>query len=302
MGLSTYLPRRTLLDWPADVTALVDALGIDRFAALGWSAGGAYAVACAYALADRVTGIALLSSAAPFEVIGTRKGLGGADRILLVLCRWAPPLAALTLEGAVVRPPANVLRSTVAKGMTPRDMEALDRAGPPEVSLEFVRESCRSGTRGVIRDYRVFGDPWGFALEDVTVPTTVWEGTEDTTGPPTLLGHVGRAHPGRHLAPGARGGPPVAPPQPRRGHPHLAARPVALSGRVSLRGRVRPRGRGAPPRWPGGTSGRRRSCGASARSGPRRGRPGPGSPAPRPRSDRPTSPRPARRVRRPRPA
>jgi len=46
-GLSDRQPARTLLDWPGDIAALADHLGIDRFAVLGASGGGAYALACA---------------------------------------------------------------------------------------------------------------------------------------------------------------------------------------------------------------------------------------------------------------
>jgi pimeloyl-ACP methyl ester carboxylesterase len=40
MGLSDYQPRRTLVDWPDDVTQLAAALGLERFAVLGISGRG----------------------------------------------------------------------------------------------------------------------------------------------------------------------------------------------------------------------------------------------------------------------
>lgn len=46
-GRSSPQPGRSLSDWPADVTGLADALGLDRFLVAGHSSGGAYALACA---------------------------------------------------------------------------------------------------------------------------------------------------------------------------------------------------------------------------------------------------------------
>ncbi len=53
-GRSSPQPGRSLLDWPADVAALADALGLDRFVVAGHSSGGPYAVACAALLPARV--------------------------------------------------------------------------------------------------------------------------------------------------------------------------------------------------------------------------------------------------------
>jgi pimeloyl-ACP methyl ester carboxylesterase len=64
------------------------------------------------------------------------------------------------------------------------DRSVLSEWGPPDNALAFVREAMRQGTEGCVQDYRIFGDPWGFALEDIDVPVDIWEGAEDETGPP----------------------------------------------------------------------------------------------------------------------
>ena len=65
IGLSDPKPGRTLLDWPNDVVALADALGIEQFAVLGWSGGGAHALACAYKIPERLSAVGVVSSGAP---------------------------------------------------------------------------------------------------------------------------------------------------------------------------------------------------------------------------------------------
>ena len=55
LGLSTYLPHRTLLNWPGDVAELADALKLEKFIVAGVSGGGPHSLACAYALPDRVS-------------------------------------------------------------------------------------------------------------------------------------------------------------------------------------------------------------------------------------------------------
>ena len=70
------------------------------------------------------------------------------------------------------------------RSFPPVDRNVISEWGPPELALSFVRESMRQGTAGCIQDYRIFGDPWGFDLEEIHLPVQIWEGSDDTTGPP----------------------------------------------------------------------------------------------------------------------
>ena len=56
-GRSTPWPGRSIADWVPDGLAVADALGIDRFMAIGVSTGGAYALALAAAAPERVMGV-----------------------------------------------------------------------------------------------------------------------------------------------------------------------------------------------------------------------------------------------------
>ena len=197
IGRSSFQPGRTLLDWPADAARLADALGIGRFAAVGWSAGGPYAMACSHALGDRVSAVAVLGTALPFEVVGTRKGLNRPDRIMLTLATRAPPLARLSLWLTMVAAPAKALERSAGRALSPADRAILAAADSPTDAVAFMKESVRQGTRGEVTEYLVFARPWGFALEDVPGPVHIWEGAADKMLPPDypkiLLDHLPRA-------------------------------------------------------------------------------------------------------------
>ena len=64
-GGSTPKPGRRLTDYPAELEQLADALGLERFALLGVSAGGAHAAACARALRARVVATAVSAGCVP---------------------------------------------------------------------------------------------------------------------------------------------------------------------------------------------------------------------------------------------
>jgi pimeloyl-ACP methyl ester carboxylesterase len=187
MGRSSPQPGRRLLDWPRDMDVLANALGLDRMAVMGWSCGGPYAAACAAIgfspLADRVTAVALLSSAIPLDLYGTTKGLTPDDRALLFLVHRLPRLAAAVLRLTIAEVPDASLYQAMVRGFPAVDAGVLRERGSPAQAVAFVKESMRQGTEGCIEDYKIFGASWGFPLDSVTAPVQIWEGTEDHTGP-----------------------------------------------------------------------------------------------------------------------
>ena len=162
-GLSTIARRRTLLGWADDVRRLADSLGIDRFAVVGWSAGGPHALACARALDDRVTRAAVVAGMpdpAGFAHLPAdlRRALHAARRLPRAvepsLARWAR------------QPPA--------------------ATGDPLCDAAYAAgrvEAFRSGPRGLARELAMLARPWGFRVEEIGTPVRLWYGTRDAVCP-----------------------------------------------------------------------------------------------------------------------
>ncbi len=67
---STRHPGRSVGDVAADVAALADALGVERFVSIGRSGGGPHTIACAALLPDRCLAAAALVTVAPWNAEG----------------------------------------------------------------------------------------------------------------------------------------------------------------------------------------------------------------------------------------
>jgi pimeloyl-ACP methyl ester carboxylesterase len=179
IGISEPLPGRTILDWARDIGELTQQIAVDRFAVMGWSMGGQYAAAVGYALAHRVTRVAIIAGALPLTDPGVFDELPLMDRVYTRMSLRAPWLArqcfgamrliAQRTPGMYGRAAARSLGS--ADGAVIRD----------EGLATFAHMTCEALRHpgGVVDDYRAWVRPWGFAPEDLSVPVDVWTGTDD---------------------------------------------------------------------------------------------------------------------------
>ncbi|MGH8616577.1 MAG: alpha/beta fold hydrolase [Burkholderiales bacterium] len=197
-GASAFQPGRRLTDWPADVAALADHLGLKRFAVLGISGGGPYALAIAHALPDRLDGCGIVCGLGPTVPASTRH-MGLVARAGFALGRHAPWLVHLLygklLGGLLRRYPGQVFSLLNANA------HAVDRAAIalPDLHasvLASVREAFRQGGRGAAYDLVLYSNDWGFRLQDIVTRIELWHGESDATVPPAFGRAIAAAVPG----------------------------------------------------------------------------------------------------------
>ncbi|MBX3031642.1 MAG: alpha/beta hydrolase [Chloroflexi bacterium] len=198
IGLSTGRPGRRLLDWPSDLVQLLDRLGIERAHVLGWSGGGPYALACGWAMPDRVNRIGLISVAAPL--------VPGADYLLRmhrVASRaadnapWAIRLAMWRWSRAQRADPERHLDKAI-EGMIEADRIVLEDPGLRRVMLANADEMYRQGGRGLYDEALIMARPWGFPIAGVQVPVRLWHGELDTAVPVGMGRYLARTLPQVH--------------------------------------------------------------------------------------------------------
>ncbi len=188
-GLSDPHPKRTLGDWPSDVAALADHLGFGRFAIVGMSGGGPYAAACAHALGDRVTRVAIIAGLGPPEAPGMADSRVGF--LLNIGQRPMTSAVLLTVMRTLIRNAQAERRLAQFQHRIPRASKDVAAMTPDflHMLLSSFREGLRVSTRGASSDARIYGEPWPFALHEIRAPVRVWHGQADTQVPVSIGRH-----------------------------------------------------------------------------------------------------------------
>src|SRR4051812_26027737 len=205
---SQFQAGRRLVDWPAFVNEIADRLQIGRFRILAISGGAPYAFASAWMTPERVEKIAVASGAPPLDGLDDYSGLLPIHRRMLALRARRPglmkPLFYLARPFVALRMPIR-LRPLLLKFLQPCDANVLCESRAFDVCFESARQAWLSSAAGVMTDAEIYAVPWGFRLEEVRVPVTLWHGTKDRTFAPRLAEDVARRLPNCqfHLIEGA---------------------------------------------------------------------------------------------------
>jgi pimeloyl-ACP methyl ester carboxylesterase len=193
VGWSTPYRYGSVLDFVTDLTRVGDHLGFERFAVIGLSGGGPYALAACYALPDRVTVAGVLGGVAP--AVGVDAPHGGLVRRFAPLAPLAtisriPMSLGLTVFVWAVRPVASQMYELYARISPEGDQKVFAQAEVKAMFIDDILNGSRRVVAAPVLDFLVFARAWGFSVRDITVPVRWWHGDADNIVPLAHAQHM----------------------------------------------------------------------------------------------------------------
>jgi pimeloyl-ACP methyl ester carboxylesterase len=185
MGRSSFCPHRGFSDWPVDVIALADELGLDRFSVLGNSGGGVYVAACAARVPERLHSAVIVSGGWRMDQPQALTAMHTTTRLTWQLAKYAPTLLRFLLRSMAATAGRDLSQM---KSMLPQpDYDAFEHSGRYEAFGYILREAMRQGTRGAAWDMRMYVHPLDVRLQDIHMPLHVFHGEKDANVPIALV-------------------------------------------------------------------------------------------------------------------
>jgi pimeloyl-ACP methyl ester carboxylesterase len=189
-----------MTDWPHDVAALADGLGLHQFVMVGVSGGGPETLACAWKMPDRLTAVGIMHSPGPPDAPDYFEGMSRTNRFFLRLAARSAWLMRKNMEFVtrmVRRNPAKYVERMTYKFST-QDKAVIAHPEIRECLLQNFVEALHQADSG-----RAYGDdvvlhhalPWGIPLEQIKVKVYLWQGENDTSVPNTQARYLAETLP-----------------------------------------------------------------------------------------------------------
>ena len=204
MGESEFQPKREFSDWAKDVIFLADSLGLEKFSVVGVSGGSGYAAVCAARIPERLSKVVIASGAWQIdkEVI---KAIGFPMNMMWLTALRVPFLLPIVMKLMIKfmtqEPKENSKRNSAPpNGMMPTvDHEAMAQPERMAIYLQTLRETVKQGTKGAVRDIRIYVRKWDFDPAEIQIPVVLFHGGLDKNVPLALVEKIAKKLPDARL-------------------------------------------------------------------------------------------------------
>jgi len=207
IGGSDPHPLPLVASYADDVADLADRLDMGRFAIMGHSGGGPFALACGAILPDRVMAVATVAGVGPLDNPDVKGEMASGDQRILRLIDEGNEAAAgrmFKVMGAAARYAPRLTQYFMSRQALAQERELFGVFGP--MFIRSIAEALEQGPEAGVNEYRVFSkkENWGFELGEISVPVHIWQGEEDRNTLPVHAHAMANLipHAELHLLPG----------------------------------------------------------------------------------------------------
>jgi len=145
-------------------------------------------MACAHALPERVSRLELVSSLAPLDAPAASKGMNAQSQALFDLAAADPSVFATQIEALLNS--GMSLYQIITSGLPDEDQSLFAQEPLCNAYQRNMIEATRSGADGIISDFLLYAQPWGFAPSNIRCDTRLWQGLCDINVPPAMGQHL----------------------------------------------------------------------------------------------------------------
>lgn len=184
-GISDRHEGRTVFSNNSDIRELLDSLGIQNFISIGWSGGGPHALATSAMAGNK--GAITLAGVGAYGVddldflagMGpeNEEEFGEAFKGEAEISAWMEKNA-----GAFKNVTGEEIRESFGGLISDADKEVINGSFADELATT-MRKGLAVSFDGWIDDDIAFIQPWGFNLNEISVPVLIWQGDQDLMVP-----------------------------------------------------------------------------------------------------------------------
>jgi pimeloyl-ACP methyl ester carboxylesterase len=180
----------TIENWPNDMVALADSLGIDQFAVFAPSGGGPFALSCAWRIPERLTSVGIFAGVGPF-IPETDKNIAAPIRMMWARAPKMPGLFKLQMKMSawLARKLPKLYIRMVLKEFSETDRAVYERLNIAKLIKADRNEGYRQGGIGSWYDTMIPGN-WPIPLNEIEAKVYLWHGDEDISVPPSMGHHM----------------------------------------------------------------------------------------------------------------
>jgi pimeloyl-ACP methyl ester carboxylesterase len=185
IGASDRANARSVLEFAGDLRELCDQLGLDRFAVVGVSAGGPYALAIARTLPERVERVALCSSLSPLCAPHLIPGMEPRLRVALTALSRAPRTTARIGDALLplIRRRPELITKVIAAHAARCERARVHEPDEQAAAIASFLDATAAGVGGIVDDYLTCCRDWGFDPGTVGAEVHLWHGVRDPIVP-----------------------------------------------------------------------------------------------------------------------